>query len=425
MRIRIPKLRSIGRLLRALFRPTTYRQLRRTLWKIADLDGGGDLSAIPAGDRWLLQSTHVVHVANFHTVTTNIGDHYMLDAADHLLKREFPSVIRHHMPDLRCTGRFESPVIDSESIVWANQSHMMLVGPGPLFNGSEDEWKLLFPSKRPRELLDDLRVPLVLLGLGAPGSVRDGVIVPRPISERVADEIRLICARAFIISVRDPLTRDFLQGLGIENVEVTGCPTLFRFGNPPFRNDASQRDVLISYRATNPGGVDEANAALLGTVVKLIGALGHPLRLVVHDPRELQSARSLAAMLNIEAIIPKSLHDLYRMSSAAALVIAERYHGNLCAAAQGVPFISIATDGRTLSTMQMLDAEPVTLNLTGLSGEDAEERLLRLSKDALTGEGFDYARVHKRINQLGARMDAVMHQITGELRERGRMLIPS
>lgn len=84
--------------------------------------------------------------------------------------------------------------------------------------------------RRLTALIERLRIPVVILGVGAQGDLayRTGRL------DGIEPAVRAFCAavleRGPRIGVRGELTRDYLAGLGFRDTEVIGCPSLFIHG---------------------------------------------------------------------------------------------------------------------------------------------------------------------------------------------------
>jgi hypothetical protein len=80
-------------------------------------------------------------------------------------------------------------------------------------------------------LIRRLRIPVVVLGVGAQGDVRYRTERLRPIEPAVRAFVGAVLDRSPSIGVRGELTLDYLTGLGFRDVEVIGCPSLFLHGD--------------------------------------------------------------------------------------------------------------------------------------------------------------------------------------------------
>ena len=84
---------------------------------------------------------------------------------------------------------------------------------------------------RTTELVRRLRIPVVVLGVGAQGTVDHGWDAIKPIEGAVKDFVSAVLDRSPTIGVRGEATREYLNGLGFRDVEVIGCPSMFRWGD--------------------------------------------------------------------------------------------------------------------------------------------------------------------------------------------------
>jgi hypothetical protein len=73
-------------------------------------------------------------------------------------------------------------------------------------------------------VLKQLKIPVYAIGVGAQAETRRRIALS-PESERIW---RLIADRSHAIGVRGTFTAEVLSAIGIKNVEVIGCPSLFR-----------------------------------------------------------------------------------------------------------------------------------------------------------------------------------------------------
>jgi hypothetical protein len=75
-------------------------------------------------------------------------------------------------------------------------------------------------------LIRRLRIPVVILGVGAQVGLRGDVGRLRPIEASVRGFVSAVLDHAPSIGVRGEITLDYLRGLGYRDVEVIGCPSM-------------------------------------------------------------------------------------------------------------------------------------------------------------------------------------------------------
>jgi hypothetical protein len=100
------------------------------------------------------------------------------------------------------------------------------------------------------KLVEALKIPVVLIGLGAQDADYSGSI---DVPQGTVRFIKAVSERSVSISVRGAYTRDILSSLGIDNVTVTGCPSLYQdfrtFSPPPQKlNIRFDRGLIHSTR---------------------------------------------------------------------------------------------------------------------------------------------------------------------------------
>jgi hypothetical protein len=80
-------------------------------------------------------------------------------------------------------------------------------------------------------LLRRLRIPVVVLGVGAQGSTDYSWDAIRPIERSVKEFVAAVLDRSPSIGVRGEGTLEYLNGLGFRDVDVIGCPSMFLWGD--------------------------------------------------------------------------------------------------------------------------------------------------------------------------------------------------
>lgn len=236
----------------------------------------------------------------------------------------------------------------------------------PLANAFRLDWK---PSlERMAELIEQLTIPVSILGVGVQGSLDFAPDELRPIEPVVKRFVRAVLDRGPSIGVRGEITASYLEGLGFRDVEVIGCPSMFlhgdRFEVRP-RAAALDRDhrlaMNIGHSMASPY-LDELGAFIDRTVDR------YPH--LVHFAQD----RSTLELLVEGAVRPKTLATWPRMPipddhpllqrgrvrfyiepwpwiddlAAFEFAFGSRIHGNLAALIAGTPAFAIAHDARTL-----------------------------------------------------------------------------
>ena len=223
-------------------------------------------------------------------------------------------------------------------------------------------------------LVEQLTVPVVLIGLGAQdANYSKAINVP----EGTVRFVRAVAERSASVSVRGDYTRQILEGLGITNVTVTGCPSLyhdFRNSNPPPKRlrIRTERGLIHStrYAATyEPFARTESVHRQLFRF-----ALANQLDLLIQsEPDEMALLTGYSSPLDIEDRVRSLLIEIYQAGDWNSLVsywqahgrlffnvdnwalaldaydyvFGSRLHGTIMALNSGVPGVLIAHDSRT------------------------------------------------------------------------------
>ena len=83
---------------------------------------------------------------------------------------------------------------------------------------------------RMTRLIERLRIPVVILGVGAQANLRYEFDRLRPMEPSIRAFVKAVLDRSPSIGVRGEATHDYLRSLGFRDVEVIGCPSMFLYG---------------------------------------------------------------------------------------------------------------------------------------------------------------------------------------------------
>lgn len=191
-----------------------------------------------------------------------------------------------------------------------------------------------------------LRVPLMLMGISH-GRIFDerGDLMER--TDSIPTEtIRRLCERASVVMVRDDGTKQRLKSLGMTQVEVGGCPSLF-IPESTVAADSNGR-ILLSIR--HPSRMSVAPELqwrtaddVRGLVAALREAYGPCVYLLCHDYKDLEFARGFADVPYLYFDDAGLYLDALR---AARFTVTYRLHAFLPCLALGTPSIHLSYDER-------------------------------------------------------------------------------
>lgn len=223
------------------------------------------------------------------------------------------------------------------------------------------------------DLVEQLEIPVILIGLGAQDQGYSGHI---DIPEGTQRFVRAVAKRSHSISVRGAYSQSILNGLGIENTTITGCPSLYMefhgfhtFTNPRVR---PERGLI---HATRYSARHRAYADKPSVHRQLFRfAFAQKLDILFQsEPEELSLLMASSDQPEIDKTTQQNLCDIYKAPSWQALnayilehgrtyldvdtwaralqhydyVLGTRLHGTIMALNSGTPAVLIHHDSRT------------------------------------------------------------------------------
>jgi hypothetical protein len=257
------------------------------------------------------------------------------------------------------------------------------------------------------DFLERTTLPCLIVGLGAqlPSVHHQELDIP----EGTKRFIKIIAERTRKIGVRGAFTAEVLAKLGVHNVTVTGCPSLYWSRTPHMRIDKTpyRKDLAISVNGSRnvtqhsyaPERAMEVESALL----KLALHKGHDYVLQNEFPEMALLFRSepmddeiryqlnslsqrFGLGLSAEDYLTRirercrvffSIEDWAAYIKTKQFSVGTRFHGNIIALLSGVPALVFAHDSRTTEMCRFMQIPHLPLEHAALL-EDPE----RLYKDA-------------------------------------------
>ncbi|TYL51609.1 polysaccharide pyruvyl transferase family protein [Nocardioides sp. BGMRC 2183] len=226
--------------------------------------------------------------------------------------------------------------------------------------------------------IESIDAPIVVVGLGAQDKHEDPSYLDDVPHAR--DFVRLLAERSVSVSVRGDFTAAVMERMGVTNVRLTGCPSMFYSLRPPAvslpdRLGGEHQRLGVSLHTGLRKGLfcRNASAALRkhGRVIRWalrsaehvsLFEQGVALEYTVADPQRtdeerMEAARTILDRLpNGDRLTPRSLVDHMVgvrsveewLGDARELdaMIGFRFHGNMVALTQGVPCYYYVYDSR-------------------------------------------------------------------------------
>lgn len=316
------------------------------------------LVMIPAGEvydhdctRWYHHDDRQQTIAHYH----NIGDSFVFDSSLKLLDFDHVQAIN--------IREMNDKLIDRANEEFA---YCFLRGSNYLHGGID--WRHTL------EVVERLKIPVIAFGIGAQAPARGAL----QLSDQTKAVVRAMAERCTTMGVRGAYTADVLWSLGIRNVRVIGCPTLFRRRDPELSIALPPLDEVrrVAFTLRREVGGDYAQdvgrylalqraaiLALAGRFDLTVMTQGETEEKAVLFGEPAQRDAALATLTKqgwlgddddpLRRIYAERLfysdvtRDYDEIVRRQQLVLGYRLHGNLMALANGVPSVYFTYDSRT------------------------------------------------------------------------------
>jgi polysaccharide pyruvyl transferase WcaK-like protein len=269
--------------------------------------------------------------------TRNIGNDLINKSTNDLLYAVFgPQVSIVNIPAL---SNHQYGGLTTKQIYDINRlADGVVVGGGNLFENGQ----LTIES----HALEALTVPTMLIGLSH-GRIYDETYSFTNRTDSLPGHlVRQLAAKANVKMVRDHASANLLAQLGVADVEVTGCPSLFLPPNPP--GIVGDDSILISIRHPSRMSVPpplqwRIADDVRGLISALTGEYGDVVSLICHDYKDLEFA---AAFPGVRALYFDNVDHYIAKLRSCRFNVSYRLHAFLPCLAFGVPTIHLSYDER-------------------------------------------------------------------------------
>jgi len=219
--------------------------------------------------------------------------------------------------------------------------------------------------KRLTRLVEKLRIPVVVVGVGAQAGLGYNAARLKGIEPAVRAFVSAVLDRSASIGVRGEFTEKYLNDLGFRDVEVIGCPSLFLYGKEltvtkkePALGPGSRIAVNGSHSAVKSQGLDKVLARTHARYPHL-RFIGQNLS----DARQLYWRDLSDPNGRVTAMPTHPEHPMYREDKVRVYIdpvtwiddlrgfdfsFGSRIHGNIAALLAGTPATVLCGDSRTL-----------------------------------------------------------------------------
>ncbi|MGW1722864.1 polysaccharide pyruvyl transferase family protein [Streptomyces sp. NPDC002306] len=282
-------------------------------------------------------------------IATNSGNLIFSDAAHKILETPGTEVVSHGMrADVAAAGRINEEY-DAFVVPLANAFR-------PSFESG---------LQRLTRLIGRLRIPVVVLGVGAQTGVTYDPARLKAIEPAVRDFCSAVLERSASLGVRGEFTETYLKGLGFRDVEVIGCPSLFMYGKELAVHKRAKALTADSRIAVN-GSHSAVRSQGLDRVIDHAHARYPRLRFIgqnTSDARQLHWRDLTHPNARVTTIPTHPDHPMYQEDKVRVYVdpvtwiddlrefdfsFGSRIHGNIAALLAGTPATVLCGDSRTL-----------------------------------------------------------------------------
>lgn len=287
----------------------------------------------------------IIH--HYYPQHANVGDAFVRDGIRKLIRANSPAAEFVDFPVNKSRQTDAAFGVIGDNVLRNNrEADIVVIGGSNLYQCRKSgRWGV----HTTLEDIKKIRKPILLIGLGAGSSFGNR---ERPCPQAAAEQIRLLNSIAIASSVRDVLTARFLDSLGVNDYQITGCPATFVFDHPLTFSHSLL--VAISFPPARFRKRRLVFHSLIRAIRKYIGhlhALGLTPVVTCHDQRDVHLARHI---LEGDAKIFWSdrTQDYYRFYSNCRIVVGFRLHASIISLSLGVPFIPVHFDYRGLGFAQ-------------------------------------------------------------------------
>jgi Polysaccharide pyruvyl transferase len=320
-------------------------------------------------------------IYHFRPATPNIGNKLIVMALHELITE----VTDHSCDVINMPAKGTSSVIKIGGIVRQTVNDInelgagVLIGPGNLFenNGLEVD----------PVALDALRISPLIFSVSW-GRIFDDRGELHPRSDSMGQDIvRALCKKASSILVRDERTKNFLQNMGIERVQVIGCPVL---ALQPDRLDLPPADL----RAKDTAIISIRNPLMMNISPRLQGQVHVDIRRIIdgllqigyekimllcHDLRDLRFA---AAYSDIPILYTENPLQYLAWLRDCSLNVTFRLHSFLPCAVFGTPSVHFTYDERATGLIKTAKLQGCDVNY--VQSPDPVAQVLAMCTDPAT-----------------------------------------
>jgi hypothetical protein len=214
-------------------------------------------------------------------------------------------------------------------------------------------------------VIKKINIPVVIVGVGAQCATDNPMVELEEINADVRDLCAAVLEKSESIGVRGEFTANYLNDLGIKNVDIIGCPSMFYFGAalpvPPQIDFSALREIAFHFSPQSPDNFGKRNPDADAQLEAMLQFMLHKENMsctyIAQDTQELQQrvwgtkgvtlAHYAPLLANVATLYPLDpdiwIKDLQKFDIA----LGTRIHGSIAAVLAGIPSFMLCHDSRT------------------------------------------------------------------------------
>jgi hypothetical protein len=234
----------------------------------------------------------------------------------------------------------------------------------PTFRGGLHNWI---------QMIDKIKVPVVVVGIGAQCATDNALLELAPIN----DDVRLFCnnvlSKSQSIGVRGEFTANYLNDLGIKNVDIVGCPSMFYHGKhlpqAALRLPEEMAKIAFNFSPQSPANLGAVNTHVDHELTEIRSLMRHmpdttfdyfaqdtsELAHQIWGTKQVTLSSMCDELAHVRTRYPVDVHQWITDLQAYDLSIGTRIHGCIAAVLAGIPSVMLCHDSRTRELAQWFD----------------------------------------------------------------------
>ncbi|MEU1052013.1 polysaccharide pyruvyl transferase family protein [Streptomyces sp. NPDC005876] len=219
--------------------------------------------------------------------------------------------------------------------------------------------------RRLARLINKLRIPVVVVGVGAQTSLGYDPSRLKPIESAVREFVSAVLDHSASIGVRGEFTEKYLKDLGFRDVEVIGCPSMFMYGED-LRVEKRAAALTTGSRIALNGSHAAVQRQGLDRVIRRTHERYPDIRFIgqnLSDARQLHWRDLTDPNAKVTGLPTHPDHPMYAEGKVRVYMdpvvwiddlrefdfsFGSRIHGNIAALLAGTPATVLTGDSRTL-----------------------------------------------------------------------------